>query len=101
LDALAKKISELYDIFDTRYNQPTMGDVFKAKDRKESVAWDYRRKGGKKITSSPLQALFTQEVWCDLADLNDFTNKKYMMVFCLVVGESRILFLLILNLIVV
>ena len=76
LDALAQKISELYDIFDSRYNPPTMGDVLKAKDGKESVTWDYRKKRGQKFTSTPLQDLFTQEVWSDLEDLNDFTNRK-------------------------
>ena len=44
LDALAKKISELYDFATVYERNPTMGDVLKAKDGMEGTDWEYRIK---------------------------------------------------------
>jgi hypothetical protein len=76
LDALAKKISELYD-FDTVYERnPTMGDVLKAKDGLEGTDWEYRIKRKKQLTSIPLPDMYSKEDWDELSRLNRVTTLR-------------------------
>jgi hypothetical protein len=76
LDALAKKISDLYD-FDTVYqNTPTMGDVLKAKEGTEGQDWTYMKRRGNQLTNIPLPKLFSELQWDRLKALNRSTTLR-------------------------
>jgi hypothetical protein len=73
LDALAKKISELYDFATVYERNPTMGDVLKAKD---GTDWEYRIKRKKQLTSIPLPDMYSKEDWDELSRLNRVTTLR-------------------------
>jgi hypothetical protein len=72
LDALARKLSELYD-FDFYYTVPTIGDVFHAVDNN---TWEFRMKKRKPLTVIPLPDYFTKDEWKALHDLNKRTTLR-------------------------
>ena len=83
LDAIANELFLSYD-FDTVYKKPTMGDLLAAKDGQlgqPSVStklawWDYRKNGGRQLTTTPLPSLFSQSEWEILKALNADTTKR-------------------------
>ena len=76
LDALAKKISELYDFARVYERNPTMGDVLKAKDGMEGTDWDYLIRRKKQLTSIPLPNMYSKEDWDELSRLNQVTTLR-------------------------
>ena len=76
LDALAKKISELYDFARVYERNPTMGDVLKAKDGVEGTDWDYLIRRKKQLTSIPLPNMYSKEDWDELSELNQVTTLR-------------------------
>ena len=76
LDALAKKISELYDFATVYERNPTMGDVLKAKDGMEGTDWDYLIRRKKQLTSIPLPDMYSKEDWDELSRLNRVTTLR-------------------------